>query len=130
MTRGMSDYDRRIGDRVDTAAIPVLWRTPAPGEKRRSLGRRARKPESALLRDISVSGLQIRALAADDLGVGVKVHLEVDGVAGWGTIRRMAAVPGTRFCDYGLELSTRATDLVQMVHDRVAATRPSEIDWR
>jgi hypothetical protein len=129
MTRGMSDYDRRIGDRVDMAAIPVRWRVPPPGTKRSRL-RRAKAPESALLRDLSVSGLQIRALAADDLSVGVVVHVEVDGVAGWGTIRRMAKVPGTRFCDYGLELSDKATELVEMVHDRVASTRPSEADWR
>jgi hypothetical protein len=121
-------YDRRIGDRVDMAAIPVLWRIPTPGEKRG--WRRPRGPEKGLLIDMSVSGLQVRAPAADDLSRGAVVGLALDGVEGRGTIRRMAAVSGTRFCDYGIELAPEAVALVAWVHDRVAGTAPTEADWR
>ena len=111
------------------AAIPVLWRVPSPDQKRG--WRRPRGPEKGLLLDMSVSGLQVRAPAADDLSRGATVTLALDGVEGRGTIRRMVRVPGTRFCDYGIELSPDATALVQWVHDRVAGTTPvSEADGR
>lgn len=130
MTWMVSDgYDRRIGDRVDMAAIPVLWRVP-PADRKRGW-RRPRAPEKGLLIDVSVSGLQVRAPAADDLGRGAVVHLAVDGIHGWGTIRRATPVPRTRFCDYGLELDREATELVQWVHDRVASTSAvKDSDWR
>lgn len=132
MTQGMSDgYDRRIGGRVDTAAIPVQWRIPDPDEKRRAF-RRAPKAETGLLIDVSVSGIQIRAAAADDLGRGARVRVALDGVVGWGTIRRASPVPGGRYCDYGIELARDSTDLVQWVHDRVAAGSSglTQTDWR
>jgi hypothetical protein len=126
----MSEYERRIGGRVDMAAIPVLWRLTPPGEKRRSGWRRRPEAEKGLLLDLSVSGLQVRAAAADDLSRGVVVHLSLDGVHGWGTIRRAAPVPKTTFCDYGIELAPQAEELTQWVHDRIAGTsNASESDW-
>lgn len=111
------------------AAIPVLWRVPPAGQKRG--WRRPRGPEKGLLIDLSVSGLQVRAPAADDLTRGAKVTLALDGVEGWGTIRRVKPVPQTRFCDYGIELSPKAVELVRWVHDRVAGATPAtESDWR
>lgn len=111
------------------AAIPVLWRVPPPGQKRG--WRRPRGPEKGLLIDMSVSGLQVRAPAAADLSRGAVVGLALDGVEGRGTIRRMAPVPGTRFCDYGVELTRDAVALVEWVHDRVSGTAPAtETDWR
>lgn len=132
MSGRMSDaYDRRIGGRIDVAAVPVAWRVPEPGQKRGRGWRRAPEPETGLLLDISVSGLQIRAARADDLVRGVVVHVALDGVHGWGTIRRAAPVPTTRFCDYGIELDPKATELVQWVHDQVAGAAPvTEADWR
>ncbi len=122
-------YERRIGGRVDMAAIPVQWRVPPPGEKRR--GWRRREPENGLLIDLSVSGLGIRAAAADDLGRGATVHVALDGVVGWGTIRRVRPVPGTRLCEYGIELDPKASDLLSWVHAKVAgASAASEADWR
>lgn len=123
-------YERRIGGRVDVAAIPVGWRLPPPGQKKRGW-RRPPEPASGLLLDMSVSGLQVRAAAAEDLVRGSVVHLSLDGVVGWGTIRRVTPVPGTRFCDHGIELDPTSTALVQYVHDRVAGARPvTEDDWR
>lgn len=132
MTRMVSDgYDRRIGGRVDMAAIPVRWRVPLAEPKRRGGWRRRPEAESGLLLDLSVSGLQVRAPAADDLVRGSVVGVALDGVEGWGTIRRVAPVPRTRFCDYGVELSPDAVALVQWVHDRVAATSGvDETGWR
>lgn len=132
MASVMSDgYERRIGGRIDVAAIPVEWRVPPPGEKRKGAWRRPQKPEKGLLLDLSVSGFQVRAAAADDLQRGVVVHVALDGVHGWGTIRRATPVPTTRFCDYGVELDPKATALVQWVHDRVAGASPvTEADWR
>lgn len=132
MTWMVSAYERRIGGRIDVAAIPVQWRVPTPGQKGRSGWRRSKKAESGLLLDMSVSGLQVRAPEASDLHRGSEVGLALDGVSGWGTIRRIHPVPKTRFCDYGIELSREAAELVQWVHDRVAASSsgldPS--DWR
>ncbi len=123
-------YERRIGGRIDVAAIPVGWRLPPPDQKRRDRRRRS-EPESGLLLDMSVSGLQVRAAAAEDLVRGSVVHLSLDGVVGWGTIRRVSPVPGTRFCAYGIELDPKATALVRYVHDRVAGASPvTETDWR
>lgn len=132
MIRDVSEpYERRIGGRVDVAAIPVGWKLPAPGQKRRGW-RRPPEPESGLLLDMSVSGLQVRAAAAEDLVRGSTVHLSLDGVVGWGTIRRVTPVAGTRFCDHGIELDPQSTALVQYVHDRVAGTTAAatEDDWR
>jgi hypothetical protein len=127
----MSDgYDRRIGGRKDMAAIPVQWRVTPPGQKRKGAWRRRDEAEKGLLLDLSVSGLQVRAAAADDLSRGVVVHLALDGVHGWGTIRRVSPVPKTTFCDYGIELDPRAVELTEWVHARIASTSAaSEADW-
>jgi len=126
-------YERRIGERVDVAATPVRWRVAPPGSKRRKRWLRSPEPESGLLLDLSVSGLQIRAAAADDLGPGAVVHIALDEVHGWGTIRRAEPVPETRFCDYGIELAHEAEALRRWVHDHVAGSGTSaatEADWR
>jgi hypothetical protein len=121
-------YDRRLVRRVDVAAIPVLWRVAPPDEKRRL--RRRPKAQSGLLLDLSVSGLQVRAPVADDLFRGSVVHLALDDVHGWGRIRRIAPVPGTRFANYGLEVSTDATELTEWIYRRVGgASGISSPDW-
>ena len=111
------------------AAIPVQWRIPRAGQRRG--WRRPPEPQKGLLIDMSVSGLQVRAPAAADLSRGAVVALALDGVEGWGTIRRVAPVPRSPYVDYGIELSPDATDLVQWVHDRVAgSSAATEADWR
>lgn len=122
-------YDRRIGDRVDVESVPVLWRAPAPGVPRwKQIGKQ--RPQSAALLDLSVSGLQVRAPAADDLFRGVVLHIRLDGVTGAVIIRRVMPVPGTTLCDYGLDLTDTSTELTRWVHDRLAgAATVLESDW-
>ncbi|QYG93752.1 hypothetical protein HC251_15845 [Iamia sp. SCSIO 61187] len=122
-------YDRRIGDRVDVESVPVLWRAPAPGAPRwKQIGKQ--RPQSGALLDLSVSGLQVRAPAADDLFRGVVIHIQLDGVTGAVVIRRVTPVPGTKLCDYGVQLKDTATELTQWVHERLARSAPvRESDW-
>jgi len=125
-----SAYERRIGDRVDIDAIPVLWRVPPPDQGRKGGRRGRRKVESGALLDVSVSGLQIRAPATNDLSVRAVIHIDVDGIVGAVAIRRITPVPGTRFCDYGVEIRASSEELVRWVHTRLATTaQATEHDW-
>ncbi|HEV7721657.1 MAG TPA: PilZ domain-containing protein [Iamia sp.] len=125
-----STYERRIGDRVGIEAIPVLWRVPPPDQGRKGGRRARRKAQSGALLDVSVSGLQVRAPSSDDLSTGAVVHIDIDGVVGAVTIRRITPVQGRRFCDYGVEIRASSEDLARWVHTRLAASlRATEQDW-
>jgi len=124
-----STYERRIGDRVGIDAIPVFWRVPPPDQGRQSR-RDRRKVQSGALLDVSVSGLQVRAPASDDLSIRAVIFIDVDGIVGEVTIRRITPVRGTRFCDYGVEIRASAEELIRWVHTRLAATaKATEHDW-
>jgi hypothetical protein len=125
-----STYERRIGGRIGIEAIPVLWRVPPPDQGRKGSRRDRRKVESGALLDVSVSGLQIRAPATNDLSTSAVIFVDVDGVVGAVTIRRIAPVPGTKFCDYGVEIRADSEALVRWVNTRLAATaKATEHDW-
>lgn len=77
-----------------------------------------------------MSGLQVRAPAADDMFRGVVVHIQLDGVTGAVVIRRVTPVPGTKLCDYGLQLKETSTELTRWVHERLArSAQLRETDW-
>ncbi|HEX7131666.1 MAG TPA: PilZ domain-containing protein [Iamia sp.] len=99
----MPPYERRIGHRVEVEPLEVRWRVP--DDPRRGRRRRGQGPQTGALIDVSVSGLKVRAPAATDLSVGARVPIEIDGVAGTVAVRRIISVPGTRFADYGVQIS-------------------------
>ncbi len=113
---------------MDVEPLAVLWRVPS---ERRSRGRRGTSVQSAALIDLSVSGLQVRAPAANDLSVGAVVAIEVEGVAGDVVIRRILPVAGTRFADYGLQITPSSHELARWATRRIdAGAEIHESDWR
>ncbi len=121
-------YERRIGRRVAVAPVAVLWRLPS--ERRRSRFRKGGGVQSGALVDLSVSGLKVRAPRADDLSVGARVPVEIEGVVGDVVVRRIVPVPGTRFDDYGVQIHPASHDLARWCTARLDATSEvKEADW-
>jgi hypothetical protein len=121
-------YERRIGQRVDVDPVEVLWRVPSERHRRR--WRRGGGVQTGALVDLSVSGLKVRAPAADDLSVGAVVPVEIDGVAGDVAVRRIVPVPGTRFADYGVQLTPASHDLARWCTARLDRhSEVGEADW-
>lgn len=91
----------------------VGWRVTPPGERpKRRFGLFTPPHQVGRLLELSVSGGQIRAAAANDLGPGAKVWIELDGVVGPVRIRRIMREPGakrgTGDCVYGFELPSES----------------------
>lgn len=119
--------DRRIGRRVPIPASRVLWRVPAPGQKRKLFGRR--DPDPAELVDVSVSGLRLVAPIAKDLAVGAVVLVTVDGHTGPVRIRVIALGDDGR-CTYGVELADPDSALTAHVHRKLSeASDTREDSW-
>lgn len=122
-------YERRIGRRVPVEPVAVLWRLPS--ERRRSRFRKAGGVQSGALIDLSVSGFMVRAPRADDLSVGARVPVEVEGVVGEVVVRRIIPVPGTRFDDYGVQVTPASHELARWCTARLdAGAEVHEADWR
>jgi hypothetical protein len=123
-------YERRIGRRVDVEPVAVLWRAD-PERKKGARFRKGPHVESGALIDLSVSGLKVRAPMAHDLSVGAVVPIEIDGVAGRITIRRITPVDGTRFADYGAQIMPSSHDLADWARARLdEGAAIGEDDWR
>lgn len=95
--------ERRIGHRSDHHGTSIRWWPPrGPGASRRLFG--SRKGVAAELVDVSLTGLLVEAPANEALRVGDIITVEVDGITGPVTLRRIVAVPGSPTWRYGVEL--------------------------
>lgn len=119
---GTTEFDRRVGRRVQVDPREIGWRVTPPGEKaKRRFGLVTAPTQTARLLELSVSGAQVRAPAAKDLQRGQKIWIEIEGVVGEVKIRRMIREPGAGSrasdCLYGLELGPESTsELTKHVH--------------
>lgn len=125
-----SAYERRIGRRVEVEPVPVLWRAD-PERPKGGRFRRTAQVESGALIDLSVSGLKVRAPSAHDLSIGSVVPIEVEGVPGRITIRRITPVDGTRFSDYGAQILPSSHALADWARRRLdEGAEVGEAEWR
>ena len=111
--------ERRIGHRSDHDGIAIRWWPPrGPGAPRRLFG--PRKGLAAELVDVSLTGLLVEAPANEELRVGDTITVEVDGITGPVTLRRVVAVPGSPTWRYGVELLDLTAALTAHVHAKLA----------
>jgi hypothetical protein len=124
MNQVMGRSNRRLGDRTRTISlVEVEFGEP-------ELVGRFRKhavPSKGRVLDISVTGALIEARTSDELRVGGRVRLVLDGMVGTVLVRQIRPTAFEGVSNYGVSFFDLPHEMTQRVHELVGRDRPDRV---
>ncbi len=99
------------------------WGVPEPTRRRRRAS-----PETAWLVDLSVTGASIEAPRSDNLRVGHRIRVALDGHPGTVVIRRIAPTSSEWTLRYGVEFVELEPALADLLRRILEEDRPAGLE--
>lgn len=115
---GPGPLDRRREARYKATHAEIRWRV---GRTVPGLRWWHRKAQVGQLVDVSARGAAVLAPTGDDLRPGSRVTIELDGVIGTVTVRRVSSVGDQASSLYGIEFEEAPSPLTTLIHEKFLA---------
>jgi hypothetical protein len=122
VTGGPTAESRRIGQRLRTAELSLVWEVPRPRPRLSFMPRKTMLQDAKVV-NLSVTGAGLLAPPNDGLRVGIRVTVKIGGAIGVVQIRRMGATYDEGLVYYGVRFVVLPADFSRIVYDMLGSER-------